>query len=263
MTDFETLYNNIEEYRSFREDKSKEKEYDIWTNWKVKHLIDVLKGEIDFKNVMEIGCAFGVVLNKFANQCNIKNIIGLDIAKVNTIHGSKMFPNIKFIKGTIEDEDLLSVAGVEDKKFDLVILCDIIEHVPNELDFMKKVCSIAKYVVIDLPLEKSYSTKNRNYGVDDISGHLRSYNLEEGLNLINESGFKIINYKTELVYHDKDCFRWFKDERKARLSKKGILKRLFWSSYYYLEDLILLFSKKYYIKINGSNLFAFLSSEEE
>lgn len=263
MTDFESLYNNIEEYRSFRDDKNKENEYEIWTNWKVKNLIDVLDKKIDFRNVMEIGCAFGVVLNKFSQKCNIKNIIGLDIAKANTIHGSKMFPHIKFITGTIEKDSLFTESGIIDKRFDIIILCDIIEHIPDELKFMQKVKKISNYVVIDLPLEKSYSTRNRNYGVDDVSGHLRSYNLAEGLELIKNAGFQVINYKTELVYHDKECYNLFKEERKARLLKKPLLKRIFWTFFYFTEDLMLINFNRYHVKMKGCNLFALLKSTNE
>lgn len=262
-TNFETLYNNIEEYRSFREDKNKELEYQIWTNWKVNNLINILEKGIVFNNVMEVGCAFGVVVNKFAKRCNIHKIIGLDIAIANTTHGERMFPNIKFITGTIDKENLLLESGINDNKFDLIILCDIIEHVPDELEFMKKIKKIAKYVVIDLPLEKSKANKNRNYGVNDISGHLRSYDLNDGLNLLKEAGFQIINYKTEIVYHDKDCFNWYINDRKSRLLKKSILKRLYWTFYYFIEDFILKNFDSYYIKMRGCNLFAFIKSNEE
>lgn len=260
--DFEDLYNNIEEYRAFREDPIKRSEYEIWSNWKVRKMSDVIPKSQSFLNCLEIGCAFGVIVNKFSKLNNIPNVFGLDIAKVNTELGAKEYPSIKFITGTIEDIDVVKIAGIEEKKFDLIILCDIIEHIPDDLEFLKGVRKISKNVVIDLPLEKSRANAKRNYGVNDLSGHLRSYNLEDGLRLFKDAGFRIDKFKTEIVYHDKDCFKFMKATRDIRLSEKTLVKNVFWSLKYKFDDFIMQKIPSLYVKNYGTNLFAYLSSND-
>lgn len=260
--DFENFYNNIEEYRAFREGESEHKEYDIWTNWKIKHLVNIIPSGYGFNNILEVGCAFGMLLNKFSTQKRIKDVYGLDIAKVNTDYGAKLFPHIKFLTGTIESSEFIKQARSKGEYFDLVILSDIVEHVPNDLDFLKEVKSISKYVVLNHPLEKSFANRNRNYGETDISGHLKAYNLKDALELIKEAGFNIINYKTEIVHHERECYLLHKNEQQQRLAKKHFFKKTFWTFIYNIEDLILFNFPALYIKLTGCNLFAFLSSIE-
>jgi hypothetical protein len=260
MFDFEALYNNIEEYKAFRDDPEARREYQIWTDWKVRSMLKLIPEGMTFSNVLEVGSAFGVILDKVSRQLNISDAFGLDIAKVNTDMGKQLFPHLSFFTGTLENQDVKALAGLGQKKFDLVVLCDIIEHIPDELTFMRQVHSIAKYALINLPLEKSFANRRRSYGVEDVSGHLRSYNLKEGLNLLHQSGWEILNYQRDIVYHDIDCLNFHRAQRNARVASKPTLKKAFWSSWYSIEDVLLMHSKPLYIQLRGANLFALISS---
>lgn len=50
-------------------------------------------------------------------------------------------------------------------------------------------------VLVNLPLEDNWLNRNRQYGIGDESGHLRSYTLEDGLSLAARAGLNIVNWK--------------------------------------------------------------------
>ena len=252
--DFTKFYDQQHDYESFRNDPEKRHEYDIAVNWKVKNLGSLTSGSIKFSNILEIGCALGILLNKMADSLSIKERTGVDISTENIKIAKQLFPECTFFQGTIENTK---------KKFDLVILSDIVEHIPDDLDFMKKVSKISNYVLFNLPLEKSFMNKNRKYGVDDPSGHLRKYNKYDAAKLARSSGFKILSSFTVNSHYNKEHFELYRKNRNQRIGKKGLIKKVFWTLFYLKMDAIRFLMPWLYIKIYGSNYFALLKVSPE
>ncbi len=256
--DFKSLYENIKEYDEYRNNPAKREEYNVWMRWKVDKMLSVLPDGMFFETIAEIGCAFGEVLSAMDERLKPNKSVGVDISENNIKLAKSLHPNIVFLTGTIEDINIVELAMIEGHRFNLVVLCDIVEHIPNDLDFLRKIKEIAEYVVIDLPLEKSISTRNRNYGPNDISGHLRSYNLKDGINLLTQAGFQVLNFKTEIVYDENNCRKIWKDQTMKRLNLKSPLKKYFWKLFYILVDVVRKLFPSLYTKYYGCNLFAFI-----
>jgi predicted TPR repeat methyltransferase len=258
--DFKGFYESQHDYAGFRNDPEKREEYSVAVNWKVRNLCSLVPPGITFENVTEVGCAMGILLNKVADTLRIENRTGVDIASENIRLATELFPASLFFNGTLEDY-IAKYGSDENRKIaDLVILSDIVEHIPDDKEFMRKVSGMSKYVLFNLPLEKCYRNRNRKYGTDDPSGHLRNYDKDDADYLAGSSGFDIIKSFTVNAHTDSDHFRLFRAKRKQRIKAKPLLKRIFWSGYYFAEDMLLSVSPVIYSEIYGSNYFALLRS---
>jgi SAM-dependent methyltransferase len=258
--DFTKFYDHQPDYAAFRNDPEKRHEYDIAVNWKVKNLSSLVPDSIRFSNILEIGCAMGILLNKIADSLSIKERTGIDISIENIKTAQQFFNECTFIQGTIDDIESIMLKKKQGKKFDLVILSDIVEHIHDDLDFMKKVSNISSYILFNLPLEKCYMNRNRNYGVDDPSGHLRKYNKHDALKLVESADFEVIASCIANSHFDKDHFNIYRENRLNRIRKKKFLRKTFWSNYYYILDMIRVLAPWLYIKIFGSNYFALMKT---
>ncbi len=258
--DFAKFYNEQKEYTEYRTNKAKRDAYLLEVRWKVENLLQTIPSDRKFQNVLEVGCAFGFVLNEVADKLNITNRFGLDISTENIKVAKEFFPATNFICGTLESVDFSQYLPKGEIRFDLIVLSDIVEHIPDELDFMIKISKIAKTVILNLPLEKCFTSRNRAYGETDASGHLRCYSELDGLNLVAASKFKVINYTNKVYLEDEVLRNQAKEDKRKRVAQKTFLKRIFWKATYSMIYQSAVYFPIIPKRIYGSNLFCFLES---
>jgi predicted TPR repeat methyltransferase len=261
--DYAKFYNEQPEYAAFRTDEVKRKEYILTADWKARKLTQLIPDGIVFRNILEIGCAMGVLLNNIADRLSIKTRAGIDISNENIKLAKNLYPDCDFIAGTLEDYLKFIPVSVENRRFELVILSDIVEHLPDDLTFMKRVSEISNYVLFNLPLEKCFKNRNRQYGESDSSGHLRSYNKKMAIQLVNQAGFEIVNSVNLVPLSDKLFFEMYNGNRTLRIRSKPLLLRIFWTLYYAVEDRMRLSESNISEKIYGTNYFALLKSKNQ
>jgi len=258
--DFASFYDKQPDYVAFRNDPEKREDYSMIVDWKVRKLIQLIPDGFNVKNILEVGCAFGVLLNNFANRLHLSNRIGIDISQNNIEAAKNLYPECEFFQGTLEEFVKFIPDDIQNHRYDLVVLSDIVEHIPDDLGFMQLVNRTSEYVLINLPLEKSFKTRNRQYGEQDPSGHLRCYNEEDAQHLVSQAGFKIIRRFTSIAFFDKAYYKIYKKNRAERIRSKPIPHKLFWSVFYFVEDRLKLVNERITGKYMGTNYFALLKS---
>jgi len=258
--DFEKFYNEQPDYDAFRNDDRKREEYINTVDWKARKLALLAPADMKFANIMEVGCALGILLNNVADRLSVEMRTGIDISVENINFARKLYPGCNFIQGTIEDSAYYKSHGLKDLKFDLVLLSDIVEHIPDDVAFMKRVSEVSPYVLLNLPLEKAFKNRKRQYGESDPSGHLRSYDRMMAEQLISKAGFEVISSFTSSAASDNSFFTVYNQSRKIRLRSKPIPQRLFWTAFYFLEDQIKRSNSRFSERIYGTNFFALLKS---
>jgi SAM-dependent methyltransferase len=261
--DFKKFYDNQHDYVSFRNDPEKRHEYDVAVNWKTKNLSSLVPEGLKFSNILEVGCAFGILLNKIADSLSVSERIGIDISVENIKMARDLYPDCTFFQGTTDTLKNELFKDTPGKVFGLVVLSDIVEHIPDDFEFMKEISKFSSYLLLNLPLEKCYMTRNRNYGVDDPSGHLRKYNRSDAEKLIKSTGYDIISSFCTNSHFDKEHFKIYRLNRNIRLKKKSFLKRTFWLFYYLKLDIVRVIAPWLYVKIFGSNYFALLKTVDQ
>lgn len=190
--DFSQLYDSHPEYDARRRENSAERaqiqlevEY-----FKLPHLLRQLNGE-RIRSVLEIGCATGELIAAFPIiEGGVR--MGIDISPRNIDAARERFPFVQFQSGDFRQLDL--------PKFDVVILSDILEHVLDDANFLFDASNLATQVLVNLPLECNWLNRNRSYGPADISGHLRSYDLNQGLDLFRRAGLEVRSWQRVWIH---------------------------------------------------------------
>ncbi|MDB9321320.1 methyltransferase domain-containing protein [Nodularia spumigena CS-591/04] len=214
--------------------------------WKIPNLMLVTKPNFFPITVAEVGCFNGhlignIIINGNKNFCRF----GYDVNNKAINLAKKLYSNVEFFS-----EDIFE----SNNFFDLLILSDILEHIEDDIGFLKKAAKISNYILLNLPLEKSLSNIHRKYGFDDPSGHLRSYGLKDAKKIIKLSGLSIVNFHTTCVLESRifdkilDLKLVHEKETASSYRKKKIILSLLRSNHWLM--------KMYF----GHNLFAFLSS---
>jgi len=162
-------------------------------HFKIPNLLAVLPENFAYRSVAEIGCATGELIGTFP-RTDIQLQIGFDISPLNIHAAQQRFPWVTFRGG-----DFRSCTD----EYDLVILSDILEHVPDDVDFLRAAAGMGKMVLVNLPLERCLMNSFRKYGPNDPSGHLRSYTLADGLRLFEQAGLSVINYTQRWSFESK------------------------------------------------------------
>ena len=126
--------------------------------------------------VLDFGCGLG------QNIYLVKNSMGYDISKFSLDFCRK--------KGINVVNDLKELKG---KKFDIVLSCEVLEHLENPLKALKQMYSKLEdrgELVLIVPVEKWRKPK-----MIDENQHLYGWNYQTITNLLLRAGFLPINYK--------------------------------------------------------------------
>lgn len=148
----------------------------------------ILKTKInttDKLNVIDIGAGNGRTLLQVKNLTKW-NILGIEPDKIKC----KIldFLKLNYINETFQNLD----NKLKDNNYDLIIISQVLEHISNPLDLLKRIHSKLKpngYLWIDVPLcNKNYFSSR---SIDDV-GHLYFFDEHSLSNLIKGCNFEII-----------------------------------------------------------------------
>jgi len=99
--------------------------------------------------VLDIGCGNGIVAYDIVKRIPGIRITGIDLAKENIEFANKHYQhsNLNFIHGN-------ALKSLPDKSFDVIILSNVLEHIKNRIDFLRKIIknTQAKRLLIRVPL---------------------------------------------------------------------------------------------------------------
>ena len=140
------------------------------------------------KRILDIGSGAGTLSLLLASQGF--NVVGIDISMI-AIQKSKLSAKylnlqkrIDFVSCNFFDFDSI-------EKFDLILCSEVIEHVINEVKFLKKVRSLLVnngYVIFSTPLNSAPLVKlGITKTFDNQVGHLRRYDKNNFIYLLNSN----------------------------------------------------------------------------
>ncbi|MEO6746596.1 MAG: class I SAM-dependent methyltransferase, partial [Caldimonas sp.] len=151
--------------------------------FKLPNLLRVLPAAQPIGSVLEIGCATGELVAAMPVRPGGRRV-GIDISEANVRAAQARFPDVEFRCG-----DFRELTGL---RFDVVVLSDVLEHVPDDVGFLRDAAALADTVLLNLPLEDNWLNRRRRYGPDDVSGHLRRYSLADGEALVERAGLDVL-----------------------------------------------------------------------
>ncbi len=181
--------NYIKKNHSYHTEDSKYK----WNNFS-----EILKSSNfnfnSINSIVDIGCGGGQILieaknsNLFKNDCQFE---GYDINPDAIELAKKNFTKVSFFNKDFINLDI--------KNKDMIIAADVFEHVQNTYDFLNRLREKGNFFLFNIPLEISFLSMIRKKNVFKHSfnnvGHLHFYTLRTSILLLENTGFKIVNYK--------------------------------------------------------------------
>ena len=119
--------------------------------------------------------------------------MGIDISPANLRAAQARFPEVEFTEVDFRSPGFA-------RRFDCVVLSDVLEHVPDDAAFLRDAAVLAPQVLVNLPLEDNWLNRRRAYGPNDVSGHLRRYALADGLALIDRAGLDVVRFEQVWIH---------------------------------------------------------------
>lgn len=209
QVNYAMLYDSHPDYVARRNPGSFEQEQiDLEVrDFKLPNFVELLGPRALPDSVLEIGCATGELIDEFP-VCDGGRKVGIDISAENIRVARERFPTVTFMHGDFAQ------CGVRD--FACVILSDVLEHVEDDVGFLRAAASMGRQTLVNLPLEDNWLNRHRAYGPTDSSGHLRKYSLVQGLELCSRAGLTVVKYRQVWVH-----------ETVAELNRRELRRRHF------------------------------------
>lgn len=192
-----------------------------------------LKGKI-----LEVGCGDGSLLSIFKSYTN--RLYACDISeKAIQIAKIKFGDIADFTVGDLANPDLF-----KDEKFDVILCCEVLEHLKDDENVMKNLYSRLSpggSLIISVPHIKKYWTQ-----MDIFSGHIRRYEKDELENKLEKNGFQIYEswtwgYPLFHIYNKLILRNTQKNTMNTIVQKKNFKKILsiILRSIFYFDDLFI------------------------
>lgn len=119
--------SNYKKYKS--KNKLKQK---MISRFKTK-LLKILSNEEKNITLLDVGCGEGFILDEVYNKTNIKKIVGIDINNNSLEYARKCNKKINYINCDLFKMDF------KEKKFDIVMTLEVLEHFEEPAIAVKKI----------------------------------------------------------------------------------------------------------------------------
>lgn len=158
-------------------------------NFYEKLLKLVVNLQID--TILDVGCGEGFTLCRFYKNKIGKQLLGIDSSSDSINLGRKLFPFINFKKGNVYS------LPYKDNSFDLVICCEVLEHLSDPVKALKEIIRVSKkFCLLSVPNEPFFSIanflrgKNLSRWGNDIE-HIQHWMHTEFITLLEQKGFVV------------------------------------------------------------------------
>ena len=156
----------------------------VWFNALTKY-----KDASKIDNLLEIGCAPGSFL-KYCKDNGVKNVSGIEVDKLTCRFIEQHFD---FTPNSIIDGFFPNIKIPNNKKFDAICAFDLVEHLQNPIESMKKVKSLLKKNGIFFFQTPYYRGECEDWIQFRVHEHVYLYNDKSFKLLLDKAGLKIIN----------------------------------------------------------------------
>ena len=160
--------------------------------WKARQILRMLqKNRIAPKTVCDVGCGVGEVLKQLQ-----ENLVGQCV-----FWGYDISPQaIELAKTRSEGKihfELADFGQETDKFFDLIIVLDVIEHLPDYFSFLQSLTARGRHKIFHIPLDLSVQTVFRKNGLlkrREMYAHLHYFSKETALRTLEDAGYEVLDY---------------------------------------------------------------------
>lgn len=142
------------------------------------------------KLIVEVGCGAGGILASLHNALPEAKFTGFEIAP----DASGFWEKHATKKIAFSVDDFLQEQTAH---FDVLLLLDVIEHVPNPFEFLSALRGRADYYVFHIPLDLSAMSVARERPLLTVRqkvGHIHYFTKGLALSLLEECGYQLVDW---------------------------------------------------------------------
>jgi ubiquinone/menaquinone biosynthesis C-methylase UbiE len=156
--------------------------------WLINHFmshLEVLLQELSFESLVEVGCGEGYLLKRMEKRLQGLDLLATDISAEIIAEAELLIPEVPKLVATAYDLPL------EDKSKDIVLACEVMEHVDEPYKLLVEAKRVArKHCIFSVPHEPWWRIANMMRGkyLNDFGntpGHIQHWNKSKLMNLIN------------------------------------------------------------------------------
>ena len=179
--------------------------------WKANHVLKILqRNNIIPSTICEIGCGAGEILNCLSSAYGNNALCsGYEISpQAFGICKNKEKHNLHYYLCDMLNEDV---------KFDVALAIDVIEHVEDYFQFLRKLREKAVYKVFHIPLDLSLQSillSKPILHVREIGGHINYFTKDIALKTLEDTGYDVVDYFYTDDYSGLPLFSWNVNLRK-------------------------------------------------
>jgi SAM-dependent methyltransferase len=159
--------------------------------WKASAVEKILKSNhLTPGSVVEVGCGAGGILAAMQASMPQAQYFGYEIAP----SAASFWEAYKDKPIAFKVEDFLTTTT---RRFDALLLLDVVEHLPNPYEFLPALKSRADYFVFHFPLDLSAVSVLREkplLHVRDKVGHIHYFTKSLALSLLRECGYQVMDW---------------------------------------------------------------------
>lgn len=161
------------------------------SEWKAVQVLKAFeRNHLAPKSIVEVGCGAGGILASLHDAMPDVEYSGFEIAP----DAAKFWQKHAAKKITFSICDFLQEKTAH---FDVLLLLDVFEHVPNPFEFLSALRGRADYYVFHIPLDLSAISVAREHPLLMVRkkvGHIHYYTKGLALSLLDECGYELIDW---------------------------------------------------------------------
>ena len=141
-------------------------------------------------SIVEVGCGYNDILRYLREFYPSCFLVSFDISPQAKIFWSDDSHCIEF--------NLSDFHNFNTKKFDILLMLDVFEHVRDPFSFLENSREHAKYFIFHIPLDLSAQAVARKSPLIQARrnvGHLHSYSKELALETLEDCGYEVILWR--------------------------------------------------------------------
>lgn len=162
--------------------------------WKANLVLNLLGSHrIHPKSVCELGCGTGDIIVHLKKSLTSTSICGFDVSP--QLGG--FWKEHKDAQAGVEFH-LADFHAANKEQYDVLLICDVFEHVRDPFTFLENSRRHARYFVFHIPLDLSASAVARGVPLmraREKVGHLHSYTKDLALATLRETGYEIVEWR--------------------------------------------------------------------
>jgi 2-polyprenyl-3-methyl-5-hydroxy-6-metoxy-1,4-benzoquinol methylase len=155
----------------------------------IKPLIESLQK--DNLSIIDVGCGRGVFSNVISCY---GNVVGIDPVNSVIEYGKSIYPELELHAFSLEDY----VFEFPDKKYDLVLCTEVLEHVLDKVGFINRLKNLVRnggHIILTTPRKEKQEEWISKFGNPEQP--IEEWISTEDLNkIIDDAGLKRLDYKT-------------------------------------------------------------------